>query len=394
MPHSMRMVVDLPAPLGPSTPKISPRCTRERHVAHRHQRSPKRRDRCSVTMIGVAPSSRRRPAASPDDPHEGGHAGVQLAPRIVEAHAHADDQVGALVAAEQIARRELRAARHALDAPRRSRARASRRARGPARPPRCRRIAPAARRRRRRGGRCRRPSPPGGRARPLAGAQVHLEHLARRPARGARSAPRARAACPTGRACAASAVRAACTSCTRAPRRAARSVSSAARVSASVRRSCASTSSSAARGVAWAAYILRARSALTRTSASPARAASDPRGQGANVLRPRSRPQQLQLLRGGARLALAHGQRAPLQLGRDARDQRLGRQPVPFVDADLGDPAGHLEPEVALLVFDDPLEGVRIGLPFPAAGRQPGREPRRQHRQLGPCASFLSYDQE
>jgi hypothetical protein len=27
MPHSMRIVVDLPAPFGPSTPKISPRET-------------------------------------------------------------------------------------------------------------------------------------------------------------------------------------------------------------------------------------------------------------------------------------------------------------------------------------------------------------------------------
>ena len=33
----MRMVVLLPAPLGPSTPKISPRCTVERDVAHGDQ---------------------------------------------------------------------------------------------------------------------------------------------------------------------------------------------------------------------------------------------------------------------------------------------------------------------------------------------------------------------
>src|ERR1044072_4920188 len=64
IPHSMRMVVDFPAPLGPGTPKISP----------------------------------ARPV-----------------PGIVDAHAHPDRQVRALAAAEQVARRELGAARDPFD---------------------------------------------------------------------------------------------------------------------------------------------------------------------------------------------------------------------------------------------------------------------------------------
>ena len=50
--------------------------------------------------------------------HERGHAGVQLVLRVVDAHAHADDQVRPLALAEQEARRELGAREDVLDRPR------------------------------------------------------------------------------------------------------------------------------------------------------------------------------------------------------------------------------------------------------------------------------------
>ena len=46
----MRMVVDLPAPFGPSTPKISPRRTVS-DTSRTATSWPKRRDRCSVSMM-------------------------------------------------------------------------------------------------------------------------------------------------------------------------------------------------------------------------------------------------------------------------------------------------------------------------------------------------------
>src|SRR6185295_1137816 len=59
--------------------------------------------------------SRRRPGAGARDANERGRPGVQLVPGIVDADADADAQVRALAAAEQVARRELGAARDAFD---------------------------------------------------------------------------------------------------------------------------------------------------------------------------------------------------------------------------------------------------------------------------------------
>ena len=69
----MRMVVDLPAPLGPSTPKISPRAHLQRHVAHRHERAEAPRQ-----MLGVDDGRRWLACSTRSvDGDERGHAGVQ-----------------------------------------------------------------------------------------------------------------------------------------------------------------------------------------------------------------------------------------------------------------------------------------------------------------------------
>jgi hypothetical protein len=49
MPHSMRIVVDLPAPFGPSTPKMRPRATRN-ETSRTATSEPKRRSSRSVVM--------------------------------------------------------------------------------------------------------------------------------------------------------------------------------------------------------------------------------------------------------------------------------------------------------------------------------------------------------
>src|SRR6187431_1951192 len=102
MPHNMRMVVDLPAPFGPSTPKISPRITSS-ETSRTACSEPKRRDSECVSMM-VSAISLPAPASQPD---EGRHASAQLLPSIVDAHAHAHDQRGALALAEQVTRRKL-----------------------------------------------------------------------------------------------------------------------------------------------------------------------------------------------------------------------------------------------------------------------------------------------
>src|SRR5438094_533857 len=84
MPHSMRMVVDLPAPLGPSTPKISPRLTC-RDTSFTAVSEPKRRDseRVSMMISGAVTS------LAPRQLHEGRHPGAQLLFRVVDADADA-----------------------------------------------------------------------------------------------------------------------------------------------------------------------------------------------------------------------------------------------------------------------------------------------------------------
>src|SRR5258706_13626550 len=98
MPHSMRMVVDLPAPFGPSTPKISPRVTLS-ETSRTASSEPKRRDSERVSMIVSATSLASRQM------YEGRHSGAQLLLRVVDAHAHAHHQRRALFFAEQGARR-------------------------------------------------------------------------------------------------------------------------------------------------------------------------------------------------------------------------------------------------------------------------------------------------
>ena len=53
-PHSMRKVVVLPAPFGPSRPKISPRAT-SNEVLATAVKSPKRRTRSRTTITGPSP---------------------------------------------------------------------------------------------------------------------------------------------------------------------------------------------------------------------------------------------------------------------------------------------------------------------------------------------------
>src|SRR5258706_15829659 len=118
MPHSMRIVVDLPAPFGPSTPKISPFFT-ESDTSRTATSEPKRRDRCSVSMIpGMALGPLGfggRAAAIESD--ERRHAPVQLLVGIVDAEPDAHDQVHPFALAEEISRRELGLAPAGLDSP-------------------------------------------------------------------------------------------------------------------------------------------------------------------------------------------------------------------------------------------------------------------------------------
>lgn len=65
MPHSMRMVVDLPAPFGPSTPKLSPRRT-SNVTSRTATSSPKRLDRAGDRRRGrVGAHLRLRADADP-----------------------------------------------------------------------------------------------------------------------------------------------------------------------------------------------------------------------------------------------------------------------------------------------------------------------------------------
>src|SRR5882724_428011 len=117
MPHSMRMVVDLPAPFGPRTPKISPLFT-ESDTSRTATSEPNRRDRCWVSMI---PAMALRPRwlggrALAVEGDECRHPRVQLLARIIDSDSNPHHQVHALSLAEQVARRELGFAADVLDA--------------------------------------------------------------------------------------------------------------------------------------------------------------------------------------------------------------------------------------------------------------------------------------
>src|SRR5688572_30026587 len=107
MPHSMRIVVDLPAPFGPSTPKISPRITLS-ETSRTATSEPKRRDSDCVSMIGSLTS------LPPAQAHERGYACSHLLLRVVDAHSDPHHQRRALSLAEQVARRELGTPRYVL----------------------------------------------------------------------------------------------------------------------------------------------------------------------------------------------------------------------------------------------------------------------------------------
>ena len=79
-PHSMRKVVVLPAPFGPSRPKISPRAT-SNEVLATAVKSPKRRTRSRTTITGPSPPFRRTRTPAPcrppgRAPYARGRAGV------------------------------------------------------------------------------------------------------------------------------------------------------------------------------------------------------------------------------------------------------------------------------------------------------------------------------
>src|SRR3954469_1656536 len=135
IPQSMRMVVDLPAPFGPSTPKISPRSTVS-ETSRTATRRPKVRDRFSVLTMGSAVivcsglrpprlathykarssrSSARLRGHVPVQSGERWRAGVEQLLRVVDRDADADDQGLPLLRAEEEAGRELGRTTDVLD---------------------------------------------------------------------------------------------------------------------------------------------------------------------------------------------------------------------------------------------------------------------------------------
>src|SRR3954470_13239481 len=135
IPQSMRMVVDLPAPFGPRTPKISPRSTVS-ETSRRATRRPKVRDRFSVLTMGSAlivcsglrpprlathckaRSSRSSARLRGHVPVEGGERRrpcVEQLLRVVDRDADADDQGLPLLRAEEEAGRELGRTTDVLD---------------------------------------------------------------------------------------------------------------------------------------------------------------------------------------------------------------------------------------------------------------------------------------
>src|SRR5262245_37145969 len=103
-PHSMRMVVVLPEPLGPSMPKISP-ASIEKLMPSTAVSAPKRLTSPSTAMTGGMALLRGA------DPRFGGQPGLERAAGRVDRDLHAEHDVGLLLFGERGARRELGAAR-------------------------------------------------------------------------------------------------------------------------------------------------------------------------------------------------------------------------------------------------------------------------------------------
>src|SRR5215472_373697 len=108
-PVSILMTVVFPLPLGPRKPKISPLPTRKL-MSLTAVKFPKRRTRCSAEMAGsdgicngVAIDSTRGLEF-----HVGGHAGKDVARRIVDANLHAKNLMNALFARLHVSGKKFR----------------------------------------------------------------------------------------------------------------------------------------------------------------------------------------------------------------------------------------------------------------------------------------------
>src|SRR3954471_17279275 len=94
-PASMRRVVVLPAPSGPTIPKSVPAGT----------------SKLRLSTAVTAPKRRVRPRTSMAEGDIGGHAGLEVVRGVLrDAHLHGVDQLHALLARLHVARRELRLA--------------------------------------------------------------------------------------------------------------------------------------------------------------------------------------------------------------------------------------------------------------------------------------------
>src|SRR5215471_11212771 len=108
-PVSILMTVVLPLPLGPRKPKISPFSTRKL-TSSTAVKSPNLRTRCSAAMaaaVGFWLSVAIKTFLSRfcgGQPHVGGHAGLHLAARIIDADLYAENLVNAFLAGLHVAR--------------------------------------------------------------------------------------------------------------------------------------------------------------------------------------------------------------------------------------------------------------------------------------------------
>src|SRR6266852_5676960 len=102
------MTVVLPLPLGPRNPKISPFSTRKL-TSLTAVNLPKRRTRCSAEMAGTGPFCAEAAMGSAIRLkfHIRGHAGEDVAGRVVDANFYAEDLVNALFAGLHVARKKL-----------------------------------------------------------------------------------------------------------------------------------------------------------------------------------------------------------------------------------------------------------------------------------------------
>src|SRR5260221_5797736 len=120
IPQSIRMVVDLPAPFGPRTPKISPFST-ERDTSRTATRDPKRLDRCSAWMIGRMASGlssvvRIDGSVRLVEDDERWNARVKLLSGVVDADADTDHEVRSFALAEEVTGGEFGFATDVFDA--------------------------------------------------------------------------------------------------------------------------------------------------------------------------------------------------------------------------------------------------------------------------------------